>query len=105
MSKKIDTSHIVKLDDTNYQRWKLQISLVLRAREVWDITNGKTTRTDPVADATGAEDWDKLDMEAQAIMVPTLSATQTIHVYGCDTAKSMWDKLADVNCDSSTLNK
>jgi len=40
----IDTKHLVKLDGSNYERWRLQISLVLKAAKLWQIASGETPR-------------------------------------------------------------
>ena len=102
MPKKIDLSHVVKLDDSNYQRWKLQMTIVLKAAELWDIVSGTTPCPAVAADKPA---WEKKDVEAQAILVPTLGKTQTNHVYNCTTSKEIFDRLKDVNSDSSSLNK
>jgi hypothetical protein len=102
MGKKVDVTHVVKFDDTNYQRWKLQMTLVLKAAELWDVVSGATPCP---ALATDKPAWEKKDVEAQAIMVPTLGIAQTNHVYNCTTSKEMFDRLKDVNSDSSSLNK
>lgn len=103
MAKKIDTSHVLKLQDGNYQRWKLQVSLVLRAAEVFDVVDGTTPK--PAAAGDDLKKWEKKDIEAQAIIVPLLDKKQTGHIYNCTTAHEMWEKLKAINSDSSTLNK
>jgi hypothetical protein len=104
MGKRVDTSHVIKLDDTNYQRWKLQVTLVLKASEVWEVTSGAELR--PAADkATERKAWDFKDVSAQAIMVPLLDKKQCSHIYNCSTAKELWDKLAAIHSDASSLNK
>jgi hypothetical protein len=48
MGKKVDTSHVVKLEENNYQRWKLKITLVLKASKAWGIVSGSDRcPTDP----------------------------------------------------------
>ena len=101
MPKKIDITQVVKLEESNYPRWKLQISLVLEAAELWDIVNGDTAC--PAADPYKAA-WKKKDVEARALIVPTLGKSQTNHIYNCATSKDMFDRLKDVNSDSSALN-
>ena len=74
----------------------------MKAAEVWDVVSGTTPRPAAAADQPA---WDKKDVEAQAILVPTLDKHQTNHVYSCATSKEMFDRLKDVNSDSSSLNK
>jgi hypothetical protein len=102
MSKKIDTSHVVKLEDNNWQRWKLQISLVLRASEVWTVVDGSEVR--PAA-ADAALAWDLKDIKAQAVMVPLLDKKNTNHIYNYNTSREMWLKLESIHSDGSNLNK
>jgi len=99
-SRKIDTAHVVKLSDNNYERWRLQITLVLKAAKVWQVASGDEVRT-----VANKEEWDEKDIEAQALIVPTLDEIQTNHVYACDSAHEMLSKLKDVHADSSELNK
>ena len=104
MGKKVDVTHVVKLDDTNYPRWKFQVTLVLKAAEVWEVVSRATVRpaaTNP--DAVKA--WEKKDVEAQAIMATTINKHQTNHIYNCTTSKEMFERLKDLNSDSSALNK
>jgi len=106
MVRKIDTSHVVKLDTTNYQQWSLQVKLILKSAGVWPIVSGDQLR--PIA--TGSNDdkvaeWDQADIEAQAIIVPLLDKKQTSHIFSCDTSSEVWEKLKKINSDSSTLNK
>jgi len=103
MGSKIDTSHVVKLDGKNYSQWKLQASLVLKAAGAWDIITGTSIRPSTTGDPQLA--WDALDIKAQAIMVPLLDVRQTSHINSCTTSKAIWDKLLQINSDSSVLNK
>jgi hypothetical protein len=82
MGKRVDTSHVVKLDDTNYQRWKLQVTLVLKASEYWEVVSGAEDR--PAADkAKERKAWDIKDINAQAMIVPLVDKKQTYHIYNC----------------------
>jgi len=44
-------------------------------------------------------------VQAQAILVPTLNASQTVHIYECKTASEIMKKLKDINSDASEINK
>src|SRR5580692_8099670 len=65
---------------------------------------GRSVRRDTTTTRKRAA-WDKKDIEAQAILLPTLDKLQTVHIYELTTAKSIFDRLKEVNADSSTLNK
>ena len=108
---KIDTTSIVKLDDTNYQVWKLQVSLLFRSSELWGVVNGSEVK--PVArnpeSPTPAEQaaitaWESKDLKAMTIIVTSVTVKKLNHVYACQTSKEMWDKFALVYSDNSQLN-
>ena len=103
--KKVDITQVVKLDGTNFQRWKLQISLVLKASELWDVVSGTDTKPADATKVAEIKAWVKKDVEAQALIVPTLDAKQTSHIFNLATSKEIFDKLQAVNSDSSNLNK
>ncbi len=48
-------------------------------------------------DVKKISEWDKKDIEARAVIIPTLTSLQTTHIYNCLTAKDVFDKLRDVN--------
>jgi hypothetical protein len=91
---KLGISHVVKLDDENYEQWRLQITLILKAGKFWDVVS-----------ATDTAVWDQTDIEAQALIVPTLTAAQTNHIYACKTSHEIFEKLKSIHSDASSLNK
>jgi len=73
-SKRIDISQTVKLNESNFKRWKFQIKPVLEAPELWGVVSGNTPRpTTGTTLAANQAEWDKKDVEARAIIGPTLS--------------------------------
>ncbi|CAG7818823.1 unnamed protein product [Allacma fusca] len=92
---------IEKLDGTNYNCWKLDVQLALEASELWEVADGSETLP---ADDTKKKAWKLKDVQARAIIVPSLDKTQKNHIYSCKTAKEMLDKLRDLHSDSSILN-
>jgi len=32
---KIDLSHVIKLTESNYEQWRLQITLILKSAKLW----------------------------------------------------------------------
>src|SRR5665811_1552782 len=79
---------------------------VLRASEVWSVVGGNSYRPDEDEDDPAPLiAWEKLDSVAQAIIVPLLDARQTNHIFSCETARDMWEKLDKIHSDSSSLNK
>lgn len=70
----------------NFQLWKFEITIVLKANELYDITT-KTPLDEQ--DTT----WNKKDANAQKVIVLSLGKKPLTHVLNCETAQSMWTKL------------
>src|SRR5687767_3671079 len=100
MAAKVEALHLVRLNGPNYRQWKMQITLALQASDLWDIVDG--TKPCP---AGGDPAWTKLDVQARAILASTLDDAQSNHVDNCTTAKDMYDRLKDIHCDTSLLNR
>jgi len=100
---RIDTTHVVKLNNANYELWKLQISLILKSAKLWDVVSGTSTRPTAGADVIAA--WDELDIKARALMVPTLNEANANHITPCTSSKEMWDKLENIHSDSILFNQ
>jgi hypothetical protein len=75
---KIETSSVVKLSDGNYQHWRLQITLVLKAAKVWGCVDG--TVAQPAVAAPGRDEWNAKDVQAMAIIVTTINQVNANHV-------------------------
>src|SRR5271167_3131703 len=102
---KIDTHHVVKLGRDNWEQWKLQITLILRASKVWGYVNGTIVKPAEAAGEAAITAWEEKDYQAQAIMVPTLDAVNTNHVYSLGSSQEIFEKLRQIHSDSSALNK
>ncbi|OXA46379.1 Copia protein [Folsomia candida] len=105
--KKVETSHIPKLNGDNYQPWKLQVTLALQAGGVWgyiDGTKKKPTLKTDGSNQTDVDKWDENDVGARSLIVQLLEQGQMAHIYACDSAKTTWEKIAEVNSDASILN-
>ena len=94
---------ITKLNDNNYRYWKLQVTLSLKAAKLWPVVSGESMGPENAGDEQIA--WDEKDLEAQAILVPSLEESQTFHIYNCKSAKEIFDKLHSIHSDASALNK
>jgi hypothetical protein len=101
---RVDTSHAVKLARDNYEQWDLQISLVLKSAKVWAYVSGDILKPLGVGTSDREVAWMDKDYTAQAIIVPTLDAVNTNHIYKCETSKEIYDKLKAIHSDSSSNN-
>jgi len=74
------------------------MTAVLKAIGLWKVVNGEEK-------AEGNAAWEGKDIDAQALIIPTLEANQAGHVYTCKTSKEIWDRLVSLHADSSILNR
>jgi len=103
--KKIDTGHIVKLGEENYDTWSFQVAVVLKAQGIWDITSGATA-CPPGPDASPAvKQWRETDLQGQAVICTLLNDKQLTHIADLNSSKAMWDKLKLVHSDASAYNR
>ena len=102
-AKKLDFGSVLKLDDSNFPKWKMQVTIVLKAYGLWKVVDGTTVRD--AADVAKQAEWDKLDTDAQAVLLLSLTSGQMDHVHHCQSAKEVFDKLTEIHSDTSALNK
>jgi hypothetical protein len=103
-TRRVDSSHLVKLGEDNYEVWKFQITSILEATEVWGVVCG-TTPCPAAIDVAEVTAWMKEDRYAKSIIIPSLGQQQIGHVFKCTYSKEIWDKLAEANSDCSILNR
>lgn len=72
----------------NFQLWKFEITIVLKANELYDVTK------EPLAEQDAT--WHKKDANAQKIIVLSLGKKPLTHILNCETAQSMWIKLCSI---------
>lgn len=102
-TKRIEFNNLMKLDGTNFPKWKMQVTVVMKSYSLWDIVTGAETR--PISDVTDQAKWDKSDNDAQAVLLLSISSGQMDHVHHCTTSKQIFDKLSEIHSDTSELNK
>src|SRR5438128_1503343 len=103
----IRLDNVDKLNGKNFNKWRLQISLILEANDLWDVVTGEEVKPsgESATAAAAIKAWKKKDVQARSIIAPTLDDIQTTHVYSCTSAKEMFDKLKNANSDSGSFNK
>lgn len=88
MSVVIGTQNIEKLNDTNYESWKIQIKSVLVCNELWKHTSGIETRT-----AENNDVWISKDEKVLALILLSISKN---HVKKATTSHEAWEKLQNI---------
>jgi hypothetical protein len=84
-------ANIEKLNENNYELWKVQMKSVLIFNDMWGYVDG--TEVKPEADA---QDWTKKDSKALALINLSISHSQLNHVKKTATSKQAWDGLKAV---------
>ena len=93
---------IERLDGTNYHVWKFKMQLILEDKELFGVIDGsdaKPERADAVAD------WVKRDKKARVTICLALTDSVLATVRSCETAVSVWEKLASVFESKSLVNR
>lgn len=91
MSITTGTQNIEKLNDTNYESWKIQIRSVLVCNELWKYTSGTEIRT-----IENDNVWTSKDEKALALILLSISKNQLTHVKKATTSHEAWDKLRSI---------
>lgn len=77
-----DRNQITKLDGTNWQRWKFQITALLRAKDVFEHVEGDVVQPDDRMKKEWIE-WSTKRNKAMAILSSTIADDQLDHVITC----------------------
>lgn len=91
MSVTIGTQNIEKLNDTNYESWKIQIKSILVCNELWKYTNGTEVLTDENSNV-----WISKDEKALALILLSVSKNQLNHIKKAETSYEAWKKLRNI---------
>ena len=105
--RRIRTSHfndfILKLEDplrlgnTNWVVWQTRMITKFNRFGVERYVNGTIPCPDPAADLEGAENWSCNDKFARDLISWNVTASEQVHILGCDSAHKMWKNLEDVH--------
>jgi hypothetical protein len=104
MSDLKDSAHIRKLEGSNYQKWKFQILILLRSKELnqaieEDLSHAKKATGDPNEEARN------IDVRAQFFISATCNDKCLDELITCTSAYQMWKKLANNHANNAKVNK
>lgn len=97
---------IDKLDDDNYDGWKVQMRSVLVHCDLWSYVSGAIVK--PEAGATtglAVADWNSKDGKALATVLLSVKSSQLLHVKNCTSSASAWCKLEEVHSPRGPARK
>lgn len=90
----MDREEVYKVEQlqgsANYQTWKFSITMVLQAKDLWEVVSGEEAK--PV-DENAAQVWEKKARKALATIALALSAAEKEHIIECKAPKAAWDVL------------
>jgi transposase InsO family protein len=93
---------VEKLDGTNYHVWKFKMQLILEDKDLFGVIDGTDVKPEK-ADAVA--EWVKRDKKARVTICLALSDSVLATVRSCETAVSVWEKLASVFESKSLVNR
>lgn len=91
---------IEKLDDGNYDAWKVQMRSVLVHCELWTYVS-TPTRPDGISE----DIWNAKDEKALATITLSVKTPQIIHIKRCKTSSEAWKKLEAVHQPTGPARK
>lgn len=92
---KIEVRDVEKLkDSTNYQVWKFQITVILKAAGIMGIANGQWKK--PTEKPEDIANWTRYDAHAQKTLIQTADKKILVHLMNCKTAAEMWKIITDL---------
>jgi len=85
----MNSSHnIEKLNDENYESWKLQMRSVLICNELWAYASGAEVKTE-----ANSMQWTKKDQKALATIMLSISRGQLNYIKKAETSYAAWTEL------------
>lgn len=86
----------------NWNIWKFQVGVVLKAKGVFEVTDGTIQK--PVLGVNDDKNkyeeelrkWQKRDNTAQEILVSRMEENPMSHILNCETSNEMWIKLKSI---------
>lgn len=95
------SSGMKKFDGTQYEVWSTLMDAVLTAKEIRYVLDD----VKPESDGTARIKWDKDNRTAKAVILLSLDESIIRLVLSCDTAKDVWQRLAEVHSQQSESSK
>jgi gag-polypeptide of LTR copia-type len=92
---KLDES--LRLNDTNWVFWRVDIIEIFRHCGVEGYVKGTLLRPDPNVDPDGAENWSYNDAYTRFIISLNVTQSQKVNTLMCNSAYEVWAKLEDAN--------
>lgn len=95
---------IEKLDDDNFDGWKVQMKSVLIHSELWSYVNETVIKPEETK-AVELASYNAKNEKALATILLSVKSSQLIHVKNCESAGEAWKKLQQVHQPSGPARK
>lgn len=86
-----NSQSLEKLNEDNYESWKLQMKSILICNELWSYANGDEVKTEG-----NRQEWTKKDQKALAMIVLSISRGQLNHIKKAETSHAAWAELEQI---------
>lgn len=86
-----NVQHIEKLDETNFESWKLMMRSVLICNELWSYVSGAIVKTEQ-----NRAEWTLRDDKALALITLSVKTNQLSHIKRAQSSKEAWDTLVQM---------
>lgn len=86
---------IEKLDESNYDAWRIQMQSVLVHCDLWPYVSGGKAK--PAAGDAELPAWETKDQKALATIMLSVKTSQLLHTKHCKESAEAWKKLEEVH--------
>ncbi|KAK9751583.1 hypothetical protein QE152_g4970 [Popillia japonica] len=94
----------IKLNNNNYQLWKHQLKILLKAKKVWYVIESEKPKIEENTQEAEQrkikdeiEKYEEKSAVAASIILSTLESSQAQQVINLDEAKDIWFKLKEIH--------
>nr|XP_012134903.1 PREDICTED: uncharacterized protein LOC105661794 [Megachile rotundata] len=100
------TTRIEPLNKDNYDTWKMQIEAILIKNDLWQYVSGDIKKPEETEqNRTKIEEWIRNDKKAKADIILCVSPSELTQLKGCETSRSVWQKLENVYASKGPARK
>lgn len=108
----INSTRLELLSKDNYDTWRIQAEALLIKNDTWGYVSGEKSKpvvsTDPATSAQSQAAYDAWfieDRKAKSDLILSIHPSELKQVKGCETSKSVWDKLESIYASKGPARK
>ena len=104
LKEKIEKGNKMKLDDTNYATWSVQMRSVLIHVDLWPMTCGKIVKPEQ-GNSKEIAAFESKDEKALVSILLFMEPVQLNHIKSCTTVSQAWCRLKEIHQPKETCSK